>query len=79
MDSVHTIKTRPEEEGEGDTPSESTTIEYEAQGVIDEGGGKLCEMAPKPKLTVKPKKNGWHTGKTRIIGDFPNLYAFRTW
>ena len=43
MDSVHTRKTRQEEEGEGDTPSESTTIEYEAQGVIDEGVGNCAK------------------------------------
>ena len=57
-------------------------LEYEAQGVIDEGGGKLCEMAPKPKADCEPQKK-WlayrQTPKIRIMGATLGLCSAPLW
>lgn len=79
MDSVHTRKTRQEEEGEGDTPSESTTIEYEAQGVMRMRGWEIVRNGAKAKADCETQKKWLAYRQTPKTNHGRNPWAlFRT-
>lgn len=82
MDSVHTRKTRQEEEGEGDTPCESTTIEYEAQGVMRMRGWEIVRNGAKAKADCEPQTK-WlayrQTPKIRIMSATLGLCSAPLW